>query len=179
MRTPNRIASCLARFRREANGSIAVLYAASAVLILGFLALAVDGTQRAVVTDALDTDDVWCASALALTEALPAIDRLTDEAVLRADLEDSIRLTATVVELNAALADNPEDAPARIALFELLAGRRPFPEQRTMRQLLMSKRVEPPALHTLRPEVSERLEDICARMLAPDPDGRPPPADRR
>ena len=35
---------------------------------------------------------MWCASALALTEALPAIDRLTDEPILRADLEDAIRL---------------------------------------------------------------------------------------
>ncbi len=56
------------------------------------LAIAVDGAQRAVVLDALDADDVWCASAMALTEALPAIDRLTDEAVVRADLEDAIRL---------------------------------------------------------------------------------------
>ena len=56
------------------------------------LAIAVDGTQRAVVIDALGTDRVWCASAMALTEALPAIDRLTDEPVLRADLEDAIRL---------------------------------------------------------------------------------------
>ena len=57
------------------------------------LALAVDGAQRRVVLDALDDDPVWWASALALTEALPAIDRLTDEPVLRADLEDAIRLT--------------------------------------------------------------------------------------
>ena len=56
------------------------------------LALAVDGTQRAVVLDALDSDPVWCASAMALTEALPAIDRLTEEAILRADLEDAVRL---------------------------------------------------------------------------------------
>ena len=56
------------------------------------LALAVDGPQRAVVLDSMRTDPIWCASALALTEALPAIDRLTDEAVLRADLEDAIRL---------------------------------------------------------------------------------------
>ena len=56
------------------------------------LALAVDGPQRQVVLDALDNDPVWAASALALTEALPAIDRLTDEPVLRADLEDAIRL---------------------------------------------------------------------------------------
>lgn len=56
------------------------------------LALAVDGGQRDVVLDALESDAVWCASALALTEALPAIDRLTDEAVLRSDLEDAIRL---------------------------------------------------------------------------------------
>jgi hypothetical protein len=56
------------------------------------LALAVDGPQRAVVLDALDADPVWCASAMALTEALPAIDRLTEEPILRADLEDAIRL---------------------------------------------------------------------------------------
>lgn len=56
------------------------------------LALVVDGPQRTVVLDALDADPVWCASAMALTEALPAIDRLTDEAIWRADLEDAVRL---------------------------------------------------------------------------------------
>ena len=56
------------------------------------LALAVDGPQRVVVLDALDADPVWCASAMALTEALPAIDRLTEEPILRADLEDAVRL---------------------------------------------------------------------------------------
>lgn len=57
------------------------------------LAVAVDGPQRGIVLDALDADPVWCASAMALTEALPAIDRLTEEPVLRADLEDAVRLT--------------------------------------------------------------------------------------
>jgi predicted nucleic acid-binding protein len=57
------------------------------------LALVIDGTQRAVVLEALAADPVWCASALALTEALPAIDRLTDEPAIRSDLEDAIRLT--------------------------------------------------------------------------------------
>lgn len=57
------------------------------------LAVAVDAAQRSVVLDALQADPVWCASAMALTEALPAIDRLTDEPVLRADLEDAVRLT--------------------------------------------------------------------------------------
>ena len=56
------------------------------------LALVVDGQQRAIVLGALDSDPVWCASALALTEALPAIDRLTDEPILRSDLEDAVRL---------------------------------------------------------------------------------------
>ncbi len=55
------------------------------------LAIAVDGTQRQVVLDVLATDPVWCASAMALTEALPAIDRLTDERLLRLDLEDAVR----------------------------------------------------------------------------------------
>lgn len=56
------------------------------------LAVAVDGPQRQVVLDALDANPTWCASALALTEALPAIDRLTDEPALRNALEDAIRL---------------------------------------------------------------------------------------
>jgi predicted nucleic acid-binding protein len=56
------------------------------------LALVVDGAQRAVVLEALALEPLWSASALALTEALPAIDRLTDEDVLRADLEDAVRL---------------------------------------------------------------------------------------
>ena len=34
---------------------------------------------------------MWFASALALTEALAAIDRLTDSEILRADLEDAVR----------------------------------------------------------------------------------------
>ena len=64
------------------------------------LALAVEGPQRRVTLDALgaldDGDglgdgDIWAASAMALTEALPAIDRLTDERILRLDLEDAIR----------------------------------------------------------------------------------------
>jgi len=57
------------------------------------LALVVDGSQRAVVLDSLQVDPTWCASALALTEALPAIDRLTDSPMVRADLEDALRLT--------------------------------------------------------------------------------------
>ena len=56
------------------------------------LALAVQAPERQVVLDALVADPVWCASAMALTEALPAIDRLTDEAVLRQDVEDAVRL---------------------------------------------------------------------------------------
>lgn len=56
------------------------------------LAIAVDGAQRATVLDALASDNIWAASAMALTEALPAIDRLVDEPFLRFDLEDAIRL---------------------------------------------------------------------------------------
>lgn len=57
------------------------------------LAIGVEGPLRSTVTEALGDDAVWAASALALAEALPAIDRLTDEPILRADLEDAIRLT--------------------------------------------------------------------------------------
>lgn len=63
------------------------------------LALAVDGRQRGTVIEALTgghgtgptSSEVWAASAMALTEALPAIDRLADAAFLRLDLEDAIR----------------------------------------------------------------------------------------
>lgn len=55
------------------------------------LALVVDGPQRQVVLEAMEEDPVWCASAMALTETLPAIDRLTDEAIQRLDLEDAVR----------------------------------------------------------------------------------------
>lgn len=56
------------------------------------LALVIDGSQRSTVMSALQSNDVWAASAMALTEALPAIDRLTDDPDLRLDLEDAIRL---------------------------------------------------------------------------------------
>jgi predicted nucleic acid-binding protein len=52
----------------------------------------VDGPGRVVVLDALDRDSDWCASALALAEALALIPRLTDEPVLQNDIEDSLRL---------------------------------------------------------------------------------------
>lgn len=57
------------------------------------LALTVDAAQRPVAVAAFETAEVVVASALALTEALPAIDRMTDEGVLREDLEDAVRRT--------------------------------------------------------------------------------------
>jgi hypothetical protein len=39
----------------------------------------------------MQADLVWCASALALTEALVLVDRVVDDEVLRADLEDAVR----------------------------------------------------------------------------------------
>lgn len=47
---------------------------------------------RRVVVDALERDPEWCASALALAEALVLVDRLTDDELLRSDLEDRVRL---------------------------------------------------------------------------------------
>lgn len=52
----------------------------------------VDGGARPVVIEALASDDDWCTSAVTLAEALALIDRLTDEVVLRNDLEDAVRL---------------------------------------------------------------------------------------
>ena len=59
------------------------------------LALAIDTPARAIAIAAIDFESderVIAASALALTEALPAIDRLADERVVRDDLEDAVRL---------------------------------------------------------------------------------------
>ena len=57
------------------------------------LAIAIEGPERPIVLDALERDAVWSASSLALGEAVPAIDRLVDEPILRADAEDAVRRT--------------------------------------------------------------------------------------
>jgi len=54
------------------------------------VALHVETAARAVAMQALQPDT--CVSALALTEALALVTRLTDETMLRADLEDALRL---------------------------------------------------------------------------------------
>lgn len=55
------------------------------------LALAIEGSARGVVLDAFIDDPIRAASAMALTEALPAVDRLADEPIIRLDLEDAVR----------------------------------------------------------------------------------------
>jgi predicted nucleic acid-binding protein len=57
------------------------------------VALHVECSQRQTVVDALHADSDWVASALALTESLAATHRITDDASLRRELEDSIRHT--------------------------------------------------------------------------------------
>jgi len=54
------------------------------------VALHVETAVRRIALEALDT--TTCVSALALTEALALISKLTDEPVLQADLEDALRL---------------------------------------------------------------------------------------
>jgi predicted nucleic acid-binding protein len=54
--------------------------------------LVIDGPARRVVLDSLEGDAEWCASALALSEALALSARLSDEEILVQDLEDAIRL---------------------------------------------------------------------------------------
>lgn len=57
------------------------------------LALHISCAQRQVVVEAMHDDPTWCASAMALAECLAGIDRLTEEPVLRDELEDSLRRT--------------------------------------------------------------------------------------
>jgi predicted nucleic acid-binding protein len=72
------------------------------------LARHLDAPVRRVALQAMDADQVWCAAASALAEALVAIDRLTEEEVLRRELEDLVRLDWDrfhVVPLDAACLD--------------------------------------------------------------------------
>jgi predicted nucleic acid-binding protein len=55
------------------------------------LAAQVEAPSRAVVLEVLAGGDPAAACGTALAEALVAIDRLTDEPILRADLEDGLR----------------------------------------------------------------------------------------
>lgn len=64
------------------------VYADASALVARHL----DLPARAVAVDTFTDDAVWCTSAMALTEALALIDRLTDDLVVREELEDLVRL---------------------------------------------------------------------------------------
>ena len=57
------------------------------------MGLHLDGPARAVVLAALDERSDWCSSGMTLMESLALVDRVTDEPVLRSDLEDLVRLS--------------------------------------------------------------------------------------
>ena len=56
--------------------------------------LHIDGPARAVVLGALERDPDWCSSGLTLMESLALVDRVTEEPVLRSDLENLVRLSS-------------------------------------------------------------------------------------
>ena len=57
------------------------------------VAVHIETPARSLAVEALaDTDSAVCVSALSLTEALAVVDRLTDEPIVRLDLEDALRL---------------------------------------------------------------------------------------
>ena len=64
------------------------VYADASALVARHL----DVPARAVAVDTFAADDTWCTSAMALAEALALIDRLTDDLVVREELEDLVRL---------------------------------------------------------------------------------------
>ena len=67
---------------------MSVFFDATAVV-----ALHIDTATRSVTEQTLgEAEAAVCVSALSLTEALAVVDRLTDEPVLRLDLEDVLRL---------------------------------------------------------------------------------------
>jgi uncharacterized protein len=65
------------------------LYLDASALVAAHL----DQPARAVVHAAMAADAEWCTSGLTLMESLALIDRVADEPVVRADLEDLVRLT--------------------------------------------------------------------------------------
>jgi len=64
------------------------LYADASALVARHL----DVPARAVALEAFAGNAVWCTSAMALTEALALIDRLTDDLDVREQAEDLVRL---------------------------------------------------------------------------------------
>ena len=64
------------------------IYADASALVARHL----DLPARGVALEAFGADTVWCTSAVALTEALALIDRLTDDLDVREELEDLVRL---------------------------------------------------------------------------------------
>jgi predicted nucleic acid-binding protein len=57
------------------------------------VALHTSGVARTIIHNAIKGDPDWCASALALTEAMAIIDRMSEQEFIRHDLEDAIRHT--------------------------------------------------------------------------------------
>lgn len=100
------------------------------------VALHIDIPNRAHVQAAMAHDPDWCTSALTLVEALALIDRVTEEPVLRQELEDFVRLTwdrLAVVPTDQACLDRAarlmRDQPLRLsdALHLAAADRLPRP----------------------------------------------------
>ena len=56
------------------------------------LSVAIEGRGRQVILDILESEVDWCASALAIAEALALVPRLSDEKILQDDVEDAVRL---------------------------------------------------------------------------------------
>ena len=63
------------------------------------VALHTSGVARTITHDAIKGDADWCASALALTEAMSIIDRMSEQEFVRHDLEDAIRHTWDYVSI--------------------------------------------------------------------------------
>jgi predicted nucleic acid-binding protein len=98
------------------------------------LAAQVEAPSRAVVLDAFATGEPAGACATALAESLVAVDRLTDEAILRAELEDGLRrlwdhlyLVPVDAQLLAAAAALCREQPLRLQHALHLAAARSLP----------------------------------------------------
>jgi serine/threonine-protein kinase len=109
---------------------------------------------------------------------------VTDFGIAKIADGDALTLTGTAVGTPAYMSPEQcfggEIGPASdqyslgVIAFEMLAGRRPFPDRSPMAMMYAHANTAPPSLAELRRDCPEKLESVVLRMLAKDPAARWP-----
>lgn len=106
--------------------------------------------------------------------------RFTSDKHTDATLTQSGQIMGTPDYISPEQAENTRFADIRAdlyslgcTLFEMLTGRVPFLGESAMQKILARMRYDAPRVRVFRPEVSEELDDLIARLMARDPAARP------